>query len=124
MNCPEAHKSCQRDRPVFKAHPIEQYAPVSNRACWKIDVLGPSRKPVLRPCRDLKFCRNPVTEKISILIRSPGPGSQAKIFRDRFRPRLDVQFLVDVPQVSADGIDTDAKLVADLLVGQPPGQEI
>ena len=48
----------------------------------------------------------------------------AEVFRDGFGSRLDMQFLVNVPEMGADGVDADAEFVADLLVRQAPRQAI
>jgi hypothetical protein len=34
--------------------------------------------------------------------------SASQIFRNSFCPRLDVQFLINVPEMRADGVDTNA----------------
>jgi hypothetical protein len=34
--------------------------------------------------------------------------SASQVFRNSFCPRLDVQLLINVPEMSADGVDTDA----------------
>jgi len=50
--------------------------------------------------------------------------SASEVFRDCFGPRLDVQLLINVPEMSADGVDADIELVTDLLISQPFGQAI
>ena len=59
-------------------------------------------------------------EHSSTMIRQ----SKAQIFGDGFGARLDVQFFVNAPEISADGINADVQLVGDLFVSQPLGQTI
>ena len=46
----------------------------------------------------------------------------AEIFGHSFSSRLNVQFLVYVPEVRTDSIDADAQFIADLFIGQAAGQ--
>jgi len=48
----------------------------------------------------------------------------AQILRDRLGARLDVQFFVNTPEVSANGINADVQLIGNLLVGKPLGQAV
>ena len=51
-------------------------------------------------------------------------NSEAEIFRDCFRSRLDAQLLVIVPDMGADGVDADSQPVPDLLASHPLGNAI
>ena len=53
----------------------------------------------------------------------PSRGCRAKVFGSGLGAAMNIQFLVDVHQVSSHRGRTDGKAVADLFVGKPFGQQ-